>query len=122
MSRIAHKARLRNTLRKLDAARRAASDPGDRAEAAQEALDCLAMLTGLKPVLLIGRGFDDPQWIRGVLQIALDRKLYMIEGPYWDASPEEDDDELPAWFLAQSRAAFSEFRAHYICRARVVAE
>ncbi len=116
--RLANKARLRNTLKKLSAV--GAGDGHDRATAAQEALDFLAMLTGIKPVLMLGRGFDDPQWIRGALQIAVDLKLHVVEGPYWDAEPAPAG--LPDWYAEHTRAAFESFRAHYVCKARATAD
>lgn len=119
-SRLPNKAKLRNTLRKLDGVRRAAVSEIDRGEAAQEALDFLAMLTGLKTVFLLGRGVSDPPWIRGVLQIAVDQGLYVVEGPYWDAGAADAD--LPGWFRDHGAAAFRELRAHYICRARARAD
>lgn len=120
MTRIPDKARLRNSLRKLDKIRGASVAPADRAEAAQDALDFMAMSSGLKPVFLLGRGFDDPPWIRGMLQVAIDRGLYVIEGPYWEAQTAHAD--LPEWFVEHARAAFRDLRAHYICRAKAVAE
>jgi hypothetical protein len=118
--RLANKSKLRNTLRKLDAVRRTAIEQVDRGEAAQEALDFLALLAGLKPVYLLGRGIADPPWIRGVLQIAIDQGLYVVEGPYWDAG--RNDSDLPDWFRDHGASAFGELRAHYICRARAMAD
>ncbi len=119
-TRLPNKAKLRNTLRKLDGVRRGSVAEIDRGEAAQEALDFLAMLSGLKPVFLLGRGVADPPWIRGVLQIAVDQRLYVVEGPYWDAGGADND--LPGWFRDHGVSAFRELRAHYICRARATAE
>ncbi len=119
-TRLANKSKLRNTLRKLDGVRRGAVAQIDRGAAAQEALDFLALLCGLKPVFLLGRGVDDPPWIRGVLQIAIDQGLYVIEGPYWDAGGK--DNGLPDWFRDHGASAFREMRAHYICRARATAD
>ena len=72
---LQNKSRLRNTLKKLN------KIPSDRTEmteaqaGAQEALDFLAMMAGVKPVMLLGRGYNDPIWIKGVLQVAADAKL-----------------------------------------------
>ena len=52
--RLANKARLRNTLKKLAAIGVGPGDGHDHATAAQEALDFLAMMAGLKPVLMLG--------------------------------------------------------------------
>ncbi len=118
--RLANKARLRNTLKKLAAIGRGAADSHDRATAAQEALDFLAMLAGLKPVAMLGRGFADPQWIKGALRIAADLELHIVEGPYWDAVPAPRG--LPEWYAEHTRAAFAGFRAHYVCKARATAD
>ena len=82
--RLANKARLRNTLKKLAAIGHGATDSDDHATAAQEALDFLAMLAGLKPVAMLGRGFADRHWIEGTVKIATDLELHIVEGPYWD--------------------------------------
>jgi hypothetical protein len=90
------KIRLRNTLRKL---RQIPFDRGDLANTAvapQEMLDFLAMLAGLKPVFLLGRGFDDPRWIEGVSAIARRNNLPVISGPKWAAEP--DHIGLPDWY------------------------
>lgn len=118
--RLANKARLRNTLKKLAAIGISLEDRHDHVTAAQEALDFVAMMAGLKPVLMLGRGFDDTQWIKGALQIAVDLKLHIVEGPYWDAVPTPAG--LPEWYIEHTRAAFEGFRAHYICKARATAD
>jgi len=118
--RLVNKARLRNTLKKLAAIDLGPDDGHDHATAAQEALDFLAMMAGLKPVLMLGRGFTNTQWIKGTLQIAVDHKLHVVEGPYWDAAPKPAD--LPEWYVEHTRAAFEGFRAHYVCKARVIAD
>ena len=117
---LSDKSRLRNTLKKLS---RLAPGDGDPQPTAQEALDFLAMMAGIKPVMLLGRGYNDPMWIKGVLQIAADSKLHIVEGPYWDASADAGAGaDLPDWYLDHARHAFAEHRAYYICRARSVAD
>ena len=59
--RLANKAWLRNTLKKLIAIGVSLKDVHEHATAAQETLDFLAMLAGLKPVMMLGRGFDNTQ-------------------------------------------------------------
>ena len=118
--RIPDKARLRNTLKKLAAIELGPDDGHDRATAAQEALDILAMMAGLKPVSMLGRGFANTGWIKGALQVAVDQKLHIVEGPYWNAVPAPEG--LPEWYLDHTRAAFEGFRAHYVCKARATAE
>ena len=118
--RLANKARLRNTLKKLIAIGVSLKDVHEHATAAQETLDFLAMLAGLKPVMMLGRGFDNAQWIKGALQIAVDLNLHIVEGPYWDAVPTPAG--LPEWYIEHTRTAFEGFRAHYICKARATAD
>ena len=120
---LQNKAKLRNALRKLQ------TIPSDRSDAfvahlsAQEALDLLSVMAGLKPVMLLGRGYDDTAWIKGVLKVATDAKLHVVEGPFWDASADAGAGaDLPDWYLDHTRRAFAEHRAWYICRARAVAD
>jgi hypothetical protein len=86
----------------------------DAHEAGQETLDLLALLAGLKPVFLLGRGLDDARWVAGVLGVVRGLALRVVEGPYWDATPFGDD--LPGWYVARSRAALVPLRAWYVCR------
>ncbi|MGZ0244592.1 MAG: hypothetical protein ACKVH1_01155 [Alphaproteobacteria bacterium] len=120
---LQNKSRLRNTLKKLN---KIPSDRNDMREAqagAQEALDFLAMMAGEKPVMLLGRGYNDPIWIKGVLQVATNTKLHMVEGPFWDASPDAGAGaDLPDWYLDHTRRAFTEHRAWYISRAKSAAD
>jgi len=118
---VPNKARLRNTLKKLN--RVAISQNPDPRVTAQEALDYLSMMAGIKPVMLLGRGYNEPTWIRGVLQIAADQKFEVIEGCFWDASADAGAGaDLPDWYKEHTRQAFVEHRAWYICRARATAQ
>ncbi len=120
---LQNKARLRNTLKKFHRIPSDRSDPHDAHTGAQEALDFLAMMAGRKPVMLLGRGYNDPVWIKGVLQIAAEAKLHVVEGPYWDASADAGAGaDLPDWYLDHTRQAFAEHRAWYICRARATSD
>lgn len=94
----------------------AAADPG---ELAQEMLDFLAMQAGLKPVCLLGRGFDDAGWQAGVLKLAADLKLHVTEGPCW--RPAAALDGLPPCYAARVRAALAGITVRYICRAEDIA-
>ncbi len=120
---LQNKSRLRNTLKKLN---RIPSDRAELAEAqagAQEALDFLSMMAGVKPVMLLGRGYNDPVWIKGVLQVATDARLHIIEGPFWDASADAGAGaDLPDWYLNHVQHAFAEHRAYYISRSKAVAD
>jgi hypothetical protein len=68
-----------------------------RAVSAQDTLEFAAMLLGIKPVLLLGRGFDDPAWISAISQIASNMRVTLIDDSCWHT----DDSTLnmPAWFL-----------------------
>jgi hypothetical protein len=113
------KAALRNTLKKL---RRIPFDEANYANvmmAPQEMLDFLAMTAGLKPVCLVGRGFDDPSWINGVVELAQQMKLHVIQGWPWEAV----GDESPDWFREVSQEnPKPQGDIVYICRARGPAE
>jgi hypothetical protein len=105
---------LRSLLKKLRAL------PIDRADrhnvmmASQEILDLLAARAGIKPVCVLGRGFDDAKWIDGAVAIAKKADLHVLEGPMWNAEPE--DETLPQWFREQLRALAPAGNAFYICK------
>ena len=106
MSRL-NKSRLRNTLKKLN---RIGPGDVDPLVVAQEALDYLSMMAGIKPVMLLGRGYNDQGWIKGVLQIATDQNLQVIEGPFWDASADSGAGaDLPDCRLARPHAGHVRF-------------
>jgi hypothetical protein len=120
---LQNKAKLRNALKKLERVPSDRSDPHDAQASAQEALDLLMTMAGRKPVMLLGRGYNDPAWVKGVLQVAADAKLHIVEGPFWDAGADAGAGaDLPDWYLDHTRQAFAEHRAWYICRARAVAD
>ena len=111
---------LRSTLKKLRAL------PLDRANhpnlmmAPQEMLDFLAMRAGLKPVHLLGRGFDDREWIDGALAMARKAGLHVIEGPIWNAKPPEE--AFPIWYRDHLKAIEPVENVYYVCRAEGTAE
>jgi hypothetical protein len=76
----------------------------------QETLDFLAVIAGLKPVYLLGRGFDDPQWVRRVINIANKLDLHIIKGTEWNARP--DADEYP--LRASTRKSQAVFRSNWL--------
>ena len=63
----------------------------------QETLDFLAMLAGIKPVFMTGRGFHDDLWIRGVIELASETGLDVEIGPMWNALAGREG--LPEWFV-----------------------
>ncbi len=91
----------------------------DAAVIAQESLDFLAMVGGLKPVYVLGRGFDRPQWVAGVLGIARELGLAAIEGRLWDAAPLGT--EFPDWYRRHTGAELARHTAHYLCGPAAVA-
>jgi hypothetical protein len=91
----------------------------NRAVAPQEALDYLAMLSGLKPVYVLGRGFDDPAWIRGIREISVDLGLYVLDG--LPLRPPEREGPLPVWFREYIRSREPRRVVSYVARLEKVA-
>lgn len=115
-----NKVRLRNTLRKLRQLPLDRSDLANTAIAPQEMLDFLAMLAGFKHVYLLGRGFDDRAWIEGLLALAKQMTLHVLEGPKWYAEPEHAG--MPDWYATLGPSAEAQEQVFYICRARGIAD
>jgi hypothetical protein len=114
------KAVLRSTLKKL---RALPLDPANHSNvrmAPQEMLDFLAARAGLKPVFLIGRGFDDAQWIAGAVAIAQKAEMRITEGPFWDARVE--DQALPGWFRDGLKKNNLRRQAFYITKTVAIAD
>ncbi|MGY9018551.1 MAG: hypothetical protein ACKVHX_03670 [Alphaproteobacteria bacterium] len=101
-----------DTGRKLTALLEKQGDSADRRELVAEIHDFLAMLDGLKPVFLHGRGLAPPLWIEEVLELARCLGLCIVEGPFWDATTYE---ELPKWYADHCRAELAPYRAWSIC-------
>ena len=115
------KPRLRRTLKMLREVSFDRTDPVNVATAPQEMLEFLAVVAGLKPVFLLGRGFDDPSWIAGVSRVGSTMKLYVILGSKWDAEPQHLG--LPDWYSeVASRNSLKEKPVVYICKLRAVAQ
>ena len=114
------KPRLRNALKKLRRIPFDRGDPYNQAITPQEMLDFLAMISGLKPVVLIGRGFDDPQWVKGVKSIANEMRLHVIQGLKWHAQPELIG--LPEWYASTDQEKLSENPVFYICKSRSISK
>lgn len=111
---------LRNALKKLRAIPFDESEHANVMMAPQEMLDFLAMIEGIKPVYLLGRGFDDPQWIEGVIALAKNMGLHVAEGTMWSAKPVSED--LPEWFRDEVTEAGPDGTAFYISRTRAAAD
>jgi hypothetical protein len=111
---------LRSTLKKLRALPLDEANHYNVMMVPQEMLDFLAMRAGIKPVFLLGRGFDDKQWIEGAIAMARKAGLHVVEGTMWDAKP--DDEALPAWFRDHLEGVQPKDQAFYICRTRATAD
>ncbi len=94
-------------------------ETADRGELVAEIHDFLAMLDGIKPVFLHGRGVAPKHWIENVLKIATNPELYIVEGPFWDATAYG---EFPEWYADHCRAELQPYRAWYICKDPSIAE
>jgi hypothetical protein len=92
----------------------------NRLVAPQEILDFLAMLGGLKPIYVLGRGFDDPQWIRGIRELSVDLGLFVLDGLPWE--PAEIEGPLPLWYREYLRSLEVRRVVSYIARLEPVAE
>lgn len=114
------KIHLRSTLRELRAIEFDHSDFANVAMAPQEMLDFLAMLDGLKPVYLLGRGFDDRNWIKGVEGVAIKKRLNVVHGAYWDAVSEYDG--VPPDMAKVMAERETVRNAIYICKAPGIAK
>jgi len=91
----------------------------DRRELIAEIHDFLAMLEGIKPVLLHGRGLAPSHWMEEVLKIAYNIGLCVIKGPFWDATTYG---EFPDWYANHCRKELQPHRAWYICKDTTIAE
>lgn len=118
--RLDNKPRLRSALKKLYGAKIDWADSYVRGTAGQEAIDFVAMMAGLKPVYVSGRGFDEEGWHSAVLELAASNGLYVVAGAYWE--PERPPSDLPDWFIERVRKGLDEGRAHYVSKARAPAE
>jgi hypothetical protein len=111
---------LRGTLKKLRALPLDKSNRSNVRVAPQEILDLLAVRAGIKPVALLGRGFDDRQWIEGAVAIARKAGLHIVEGPAWNTGPENE--ALPDWFREHMKAGGAIDGLIYVCRTEANAE
>ena len=118
MSKIVNKPHLRNALRKLKKVPYDFRETYNTATALQEMLEFLAVISGLKPVLLIGRGFDDARWISGVNCVAEEMRLHVIQGPKLNAEPEITD--LPGWHSSTDQNRQSDNSLFYICKSKSI--
>jgi hypothetical protein len=82
-----------------------------RAAAWQDGLDLLAVIAGLKPVCLVGRGWGDDAWRAAVRAVARDAAL-----PAIDAQPWEPAGNLPDWYREATTRRRARHGVLYLCR------
>jgi len=116
---MAGKPQLRNALKKLRAVEARIGEEFDRVETGQEMLDLLAVVDGLKPVFLHGRGLVDPAWMAGVVDVARGLGLRIVQGPCWNPLP--PGEAFPGWYVECVETELAPYRPFYICKASVVA-
>jgi len=107
---------LYQNLKDLEAA---LSEPIEAGDLAQEILDFLAMAAGLKSVFLLGRGVELLEWIAGARDLAENFGFYVMQGPFWDATP---FGKFPDWYRDYTVTQLVPFRATYICSSRETAQ
>jgi len=78
-------------------------EPYVRESSAQDTLEFAAMLLKLKPIFLLGRGFDDPTWVSAVKGIASRLRVPMIESAIWNVDYSKL--EVPPWYRALRETA-----------------
>jgi hypothetical protein len=111
---------LRSTLKKLRALPLDETNHANVMMAPQEMLDCLALRSNMKSVWLLGRGFEDQEWIEGAAAMASKAGFHVVRGPLWDAKT--DDETLPAWYREHLKAQKPAGEAVYICRTKAIAD
>src|SRR5260221_4449380 len=72
------------------------------------------MCAGIKPVCLIGRGFDDQEWIKAAVRISHDMGFRVVEGAQWYADPLHA--EAPEWYSEATWPKPEEGPVFYISR------
>src|ERR1700689_2682266 len=81
------------------------------AEAWQDGLALLAVVAGLKPVCLVGRGAGDEAWGAALRTAANGAALTAVDDTPWE--PEGD---LPKWYLEATARRRARRNVLYICR------
>lgn len=111
---------LRNTLKKLERMSVDISDAYDRWIAPQEMLDFLALVAGLKPVYLGGRGWSSPRWLEDLERLSRGVGLHVIWGQRWSAIPENEG--YPDWYTETNPTKPRQEPVLYVCRTRASTE
>jgi hypothetical protein len=87
------------------------------AEAWQDGLDLLAVVAGMKPVCLVGRGNGDEAWCAALRTAADGAALTTIE-----AAPWEPTGDLPEWYREATSRRRARRKVLYFCRDGAIAE
>jgi hypothetical protein len=85
-----------------------------RAEAAQDALDVLAVAAGWKPVAIVGCGFEAPDFLADVRKAARAAGLETSEGSLWRETGEARG--LPSWYTDSLAAIFAEVGVLFVSK------
>ncbi|HUZ73998.1 MAG TPA: hypothetical protein VMU87_13525 [Stellaceae bacterium] len=86
-----------------------------RATAAQDGLDLLAVLAGLKPLCLAGRGGAfDAEFRAALVAAAAAASLPVLEAAPWE--PQAAPGVLPDWYRAATAQRCAKMRVLYLCR------
>jgi hypothetical protein len=86
----------------------------------QDGLDLLAVIAGLKPLCLIGRGLAAPAWRAALTEIAAASGLALLDGATWD--PWAAPGLLPDWYLAATARRRAAREVLYICADAAIGE
>ncbi len=86
-----------------------------RTTAAQDGLDLLAVIAGLKPLCLAGRGGAcDAEFRMALVETAAASSLPVLEAAPWE--PQAAPGCLPDWYLAATARRRGTLRVVYFCR------
>jgi len=85
-----------------------------RDEAWQDGLDLIAVIAGLKPACLLGRGARDEAWIDGLHAIAVREGLRSVAAAAWE--PDARAAALPGWYLDATARRRAALPVLYLCR------
>lgn len=85
-----------------------------RAEAAQDALDVMAVAAGWKPVAIVGCGYHAPAFVADVRRAADASGLETVEGPLWRETGEASG--LPRWYGDSLAKIIGDVRVLFVAR------
>lgn len=104
---------LRAVVRRLGKIRAGQNNLYARVSMHQDTLELAALLAGMKPVFLLGRGFDDLTWVSQIKKIAADLRLEIVEDSCWNV--DLSGLHFPEWYR---RMRNNQDQAVYITRNR----